>query len=60
MSTDDTGADTLAALSDLAITTITTTYDVDTVTEAARAADDAPHTRFAAAWRARSEAEERA
>ena len=55
MSTERTGEDTRAALSELRITTITTTYDVDTVTEAERAADDAPHTRFAAAWRARSE-----
>lgn len=59
MSTDETGADTLAALSDLAVTRITTTYDVDTVAEAARAADDAPRTRFARAWRARPVARER-
>ena len=52
MSSERTGELTLAALADLDVTTISETYDVDTVAEAVRAAADAPHTRFAAAWRA--------
>ncbi len=49
----DTGERTMAALAaSIAMTTAATTYDVDTTTEAARAALDAPQTRFAAAWRA--------
>lgn len=50
-SREDTGVLTLAALNhDRTVTTAATTYDVDTVVEAARAAADAPETRFAASW----------
>jgi glycosyltransferase A (GT-A) superfamily protein (DUF2064 family) len=53
MSRADTGDLTMAALAGtVGMATTSTTYDVDTVTEADRAAADAPHTRFAAGWRA--------
>ena len=49
----DTGARTMTALSgSVSMTTAPTTYDVDTAADAARAAADAPDTRFAAAWHA--------
>jgi hypothetical protein len=41
-----------ALVGDVAMTTASTTYDVDTATEAERSALDAPGTRFAAGWRA--------
>lgn len=51
MSSTDTGDLTLAALTPVASMALTaTTYDVDTVIEAERAAADAPHTRVAQAW----------
>ncbi len=52
-SESDTGARTMTALSgSVTMTTAPTTYDVDTAEDAARAAADAPDSRFAAAWRA--------
>lgn len=51
-SASDTGARTMAALArHLTMTTAATTYDVDDATDADRAAADAPHSRFAQAWR---------
>lgn len=51
-SVSDTGARTLAALSGtVSMTSVPATYDVDETDDADRAAADAPHTRFAAAWR---------
>lgn len=55
MSRADTGELTRQALGDLDLATAATTYDVDTVVEAGRAAADAPQTRFAAAWRSHLE-----
>lgn len=53
MSRPDTGDLTMAALvASVTMATGSTTYDVDTATEAERAAADAPQTRFAAGWRA--------
>lgn len=53
MSRPDTGDLSMAALArGVTMTTGSTTYDVDTAAEAARAATDAPQTCFAAGWRA--------